>query len=93
MEEGELHVDFNGREVTYGFGELDELILAHATSMVFVAPASNGLSVSAVARLRSRLQCGCQRVRSSKTSVFSGSIRGSCPRRVQLPVWAPLTLP
>jgi hypothetical protein len=56
MEEGELHVDFNGREVTYGFGELDELILAHATSMVFVAPASNGLSVSAVARLRSRLQ-------------------------------------
>ena len=28
MEEGELVVDFEGREVTYGFGELDELVLA-----------------------------------------------------------------
>src|SRR5262249_4999227 len=28
MEEGELDVDFDGREVTYGFGELDELALA-----------------------------------------------------------------
>jgi hypothetical protein len=35
MEEGELHVDFNGREVTYGFGEL---ILAHATSMGLCRP-------------------------------------------------------
>jgi len=26
MEEGELVVDFDGREVTYGFGELDELV-------------------------------------------------------------------
>ena len=26
MEEGELHVDFDGREVTYGFGELDSLV-------------------------------------------------------------------
>jgi exodeoxyribonuclease V alpha subunit len=32
MEEGELSVDFDGRErVTYGFGELDELVLAYAT--------------------------------------------------------------
>jgi DNA polymerase-4 len=28
MEEGELSVDFDGRDVTYGFGELDELVLA-----------------------------------------------------------------
>jgi ethanolamine utilization protein EutQ (cupin superfamily) len=35
MEEGELHVDFDGREVTYGFGEL---ILAHATSMGLCRP-------------------------------------------------------
>ena len=33
MEEGELAVDFDGREVTYGFGELDELVLAYATTI------------------------------------------------------------
>jgi exodeoxyribonuclease V alpha subunit len=33
MEEGELHVDFDGREVTYGFDELDELVLAYATTI------------------------------------------------------------
>jgi exodeoxyribonuclease V alpha subunit len=33
MEEGELSVDFDGREVIYSFGELDELVLAHATTI------------------------------------------------------------
>jgi exodeoxyribonuclease V alpha subunit len=33
MEEGQLSVDFDGREVTYGFGELDELVLAYATTI------------------------------------------------------------
>ena len=33
MEEGELSVDFDGREITYGFGELDELVLANATAI------------------------------------------------------------
>jgi exodeoxyribonuclease V alpha subunit len=33
MEEGELHADFDGREITYGFGELDELVLAYATTI------------------------------------------------------------
>ena len=33
MEESELAVDFDGREVTYGFGELDELVLAYATTI------------------------------------------------------------
>jgi len=33
MEEGELTVDFDAREVTYGFGELDELVLAYATTI------------------------------------------------------------
>ena len=33
MEESELSVDFDGREVTYGFGELDELVLAYATTI------------------------------------------------------------
>jgi hypothetical protein len=32
-EEGELMVEFDGREVTYGFGELDELVLAYATTI------------------------------------------------------------
>jgi exodeoxyribonuclease V alpha subunit len=32
-EEGELVVDFDGREVAYGFGELDELVLAYATTV------------------------------------------------------------
>jgi exodeoxyribonuclease V alpha subunit len=32
-EEGELSVDFDGREVLYGFGELDELVLAYATTI------------------------------------------------------------
>jgi exodeoxyribonuclease V alpha subunit len=32
-QEGELHVDFGGREVTYSFGELDELVLAYATTI------------------------------------------------------------
>jgi hypothetical protein len=33
MEQGELAIDFDGREVTYGFGELDELVLAYATTI------------------------------------------------------------
>jgi exodeoxyribonuclease V alpha subunit len=33
MEEGELAVEFEGREVVYGFGELDELVLAYATTI------------------------------------------------------------
>ena len=33
QEEGELHADFDGHEVTYGFGELDELVLAYATTI------------------------------------------------------------
>ena len=33
MEAGELAVDFEGREVVYGFGELDELVLAYATTI------------------------------------------------------------
>ncbi|MFT8246772.1 ATP-dependent RecD-like DNA helicase [Roseomonas sp. BN140053] len=32
-EEGELTVRFEGREVSYGFGELDELVLAYATTI------------------------------------------------------------
>jgi exodeoxyribonuclease V alpha subunit len=32
MEEGELVVDFDGHEITYGFGELDELVLAYAAT-------------------------------------------------------------
>jgi exodeoxyribonuclease V alpha subunit len=32
-EEGELVVDYDGRKVTYGFGELDELVLAYATTI------------------------------------------------------------
>ena len=32
-EEGELVVTFDGRDVTYGFGELDELSLAYATTI------------------------------------------------------------
>jgi exodeoxyribonuclease V alpha subunit len=33
MEEGEITVDFEGRGVIYGFGELDELVLAYATTI------------------------------------------------------------
>jgi len=32
-DEGELSVSFDGREVSYGFGELDELVLAYATTI------------------------------------------------------------
>jgi exodeoxyribonuclease V alpha subunit len=32
-EEGELSVSFDGRQVSYGFGELDELVLAYATTI------------------------------------------------------------
>jgi exodeoxyribonuclease V alpha subunit len=32
-EEGELAVDFDGRRVSYGFGELDALVLAYATTI------------------------------------------------------------
>jgi exodeoxyribonuclease V alpha subunit len=31
--EGEVRVDFEGRDVSYGFGELDELVLAYATTI------------------------------------------------------------
>ena len=33
VEETELTVDFDGREVIYGFTELDELVLAYATTI------------------------------------------------------------
>ena len=33
QEEGELVVTFDGRDVSYGFGELDELVLAYATTI------------------------------------------------------------
>jgi len=33
MEKSELSVDFDGREVVYGFAELDELVLAYATTI------------------------------------------------------------
>jgi len=33
VDEGELTVSFEGREVVYGFGELDELVLAYATTI------------------------------------------------------------
>jgi exodeoxyribonuclease V alpha subunit len=33
LEEGELTVLFDGRPVVYGFGELDELVLAYATTI------------------------------------------------------------
>jgi hypothetical protein len=33
LEESELVVTFDGREVSYGFGELDELVLAYATTI------------------------------------------------------------
>ena len=33
VEEGELGVDFDVRDVNYGFGELDELVLAYATTI------------------------------------------------------------
>jgi exodeoxyribonuclease V alpha subunit len=33
MEAGELLVDFDGREVAYDFGKLDELVLANATTV------------------------------------------------------------
>ena len=33
MEEGELTAAFDGRGVTYGFGELDELVLAYTTTI------------------------------------------------------------
>src|SRR5205814_8970762 len=33
MEEGGITVDFEGREVVYGFGALDELVLAYATTI------------------------------------------------------------
>jgi exodeoxyribonuclease V alpha subunit len=44
MEEGELHADFDGRVITYGFGELDELVLAYATTI----PKSRGSEFPAV---------------------------------------------
>ena len=33
LEEAELTVSFDGRAVIYGFGELDELVLAYATTI------------------------------------------------------------
>jgi exodeoxyribonuclease V alpha subunit len=33
LEEGELHADFDGCAITYGFGELDELALAYAATI------------------------------------------------------------
>lgn len=33
LEEGDLTANFDGREVTYSFGELDELVLAYATTI------------------------------------------------------------
>jgi exodeoxyribonuclease V alpha subunit len=44
MEEAELVADFDGRKISYGFGELDELVLAYATTI----PKSQGSEYPAV---------------------------------------------
>jgi exodeoxyribonuclease V alpha subunit len=49
LEEAELSVTFDGREVTYGFGELDELVLAYGTTIHIVA----GLRISRCGQLAS----------------------------------------
>ena len=33
MEDGDLVADFDGREFSYGFGDLDELVLGYATTL------------------------------------------------------------
>jgi exodeoxyribonuclease V alpha subunit len=33
VEEGELTIELDGGELSYGFGELDELVLAYATTI------------------------------------------------------------
>jgi exodeoxyribonuclease V alpha subunit len=33
LEEGVIHVDFDGRRVEYAFGDLDEITLAYATTI------------------------------------------------------------
>jgi ATP-dependent RecD-like DNA helicase SH3 domain len=48
MEEGALTVDFDCRELIYGFGELDELVLAYATlsaSTSFVLFSTQGIAL------------------------------------------------
>jgi hypothetical protein len=44
MEKGELAVDFDGREVTYGFGELDELLSA-SSSLVMLSTCLRGVAI------------------------------------------------
>jgi exodeoxyribonuclease V alpha subunit len=51
MEEGELTVDFDGRDVVYGFGEPDELVLAYATT-IHKSQGSEYPAVAAKARSR-----------------------------------------
>jgi exodeoxyribonuclease V alpha subunit len=43
MEKGELAIDFDGREVTYGFGELDELLSA-SSSLVMLSACLRGVA-------------------------------------------------
>jgi hypothetical protein len=45
MEEGELHADFDGRAVTYAFGELDESQGADAEALVVQTPPGALLSL------------------------------------------------
>jgi exodeoxyribonuclease V alpha subunit len=43
MEKGELAIDVDGREVTYGFGELDELLSA-SSSLVMLSACLRGVA-------------------------------------------------
>ena len=42
-EKGELAIDVDGREVTYGFGELDELLSA-SSSLVMLSACLRGVA-------------------------------------------------
>ena len=66
MDEAELTVNFDGRPVTYGFGELDELVLAYATTIHKSQGSeypSRWQGVACHDRSASRYSCRCFRSR------------------------------
>ena len=50
MEVGDLVATFDGRELSYPFGELDELVLAYATTKGAIANFTAGLAQSVAAK-------------------------------------------
>jgi exodeoxyribonuclease V alpha subunit len=105
MEQGKITVDFEGREVVYAFGELDELVLAYATTIhksqgsehpAVVIPADDTALRNAAAKpglnRRDARQTTGRPGRTAQGAGDRGQLRSCTPIQVEKPLSAPPSL-